>query len=137
MSLIPNGNKLWSLEELKDKYQGLKQTGGYGIYAIILKENNQIIGEAGLFDSFNNTKEVELGYIIDKAHWNKGYGTEVCNLLINQGFKNGFKTIIARMYAQNIASVKLSEKCGMSRFSTFYDKNSNQAYEYRLDSPFN
>ncbi|MBS2098492.1 GNAT family N-acetyltransferase [Carboxylicivirga linearis] len=136
MSLIPNGHKQWTLEKLKVKYKSLKQTEGYGIFAILLKGNNQVIGEAGWFDSFNNKNEVELGYIIDEAFWNMGYGTEICNLLIKQGFNHGFKTIIARMYAQNTASVKLSEKCGMNRFSTFYDKKGNQAYEYRLDSPF-
>lgn len=136
MRLIPNGHKQWTHEELKAKYQSLKQTEGYGIFAVVLKGNNQLIGEAGWFDSFNNKNEAELGYIIDEAFWNMGYGTEICNLLINQGFNHGFQTIIARMYAQNTASVKLSEKCGMSRFATFHDKKGNQAYEYRLDSPF-
>lgn len=116
MAFIPNSDFKWTKEDLKQKYDRINQdyTNGFGIFAIELKNENEIIGEAGLFNSFQNTKHLELGYIIDSRYWKKGYGTEVCKLLINYGFQElKLKKLSARMFKQNTASRKLSEKCGM------------------------
>ncbi|MCU4165928.1 GNAT family N-acetyltransferase [Carboxylicivirga caseinilyticus] len=136
MKYIPNAHKKWTLKELKAKYHKFETYHEYGIYAIIFKESGKIIGEAGLFDYNNNAHIVELGYIIDSEFWHIGLGTEVCQTLINHCFNEaGFTTIIARMYADNKASVKVSEKCGMLLTSTFTDSNGKQGLEYRSVKP--
>lgn len=116
MVFIPNSDFKWTKEDLKQKYDRINQdyTNGFGIFVIEVKNENEIIGEAGLFNSFQDAKHLELGYIIDSRYWKKGYGTEVCKLLIGYGFRKlQLKKISARMFKQNTASRKLSEKCGM------------------------
>ena len=117
MKFISNGKYEWSQEEIEEKFESQMKNynSGYGIFGIKLKPTLQLIGEAGLFDSFYDQEVLELGYIIDKSYWKKGYGTEVCNGLINYGFEGlSLKKVKARMYSSNKGSIKLSEKCGMS-----------------------
>lgn len=50
---------------------------GFGYFAVILKENGTLIGQAGLMRStINGNEAVELGYILDNEYWHNGYGTE-------------------------------------------------------------
>ncbi len=112
MKYISNGKYDWTLEELKGKYEKVNTDGypqGYGIFAVVA--DGEIIGEAGLFNSFGNKKILELGYILDNKYWNRGYGTEICSGLLDYGFNLlGVDKIIARMYPENIGSIRICEK---------------------------
>lgn len=112
MKYISNGKYDWTLEELKGKYEKVNTDGysqGYGIFAVVA--DGKIIGEAGLFNSFENKKILELGYIIDEKYWNKGYGTEICSGLLNYGFNVlGVEKVVARMYPENTGSIRICEK---------------------------
>ena len=116
LRFIPNSNLNWTSEKLNEKYSKIIQDykNGFGIFAVQLKDNGQIIGEAGLFNSFNELNHLELGYILDNKFWRKGYGSEICSSLIDYGFNTlNLDKITARMFKGNIASIRLSEKCGM------------------------
>jgi len=112
MKYISNGKYDWAIEELKGKYQKVNTDGypqGYGIFAVVAC--GEIIGEAGLFNSFGNKKILELGYILDNNYWNRGYGIEICSGLLDYGFNVlGADKIIARMYPENIGSIIICEK---------------------------
>nr|WP_319397795.1 GNAT family N-acetyltransferase [uncultured Carboxylicivirga sp.] len=132
MKFIPN-NHINTADELKKKYSTLRSDSGYGIFAIKMIASGEIIGEAGIFDSFNDNNIAELGFIIDEIYWSKGYGTEVCNYLINHCFEQyNFTRIVARMYAENTGSIKVCKKCGMQLKLTFSDAKGNQGIEYRI-----
>lgn len=125
MQYISGGKYDWTAIELEKKLNAHTQNYplGYGIFGIWLKEDRRLIGEAGLFNSYSNRQILELGYIIDSRYWNKGYGTEICNGLINYGFERlGLKKIKARMNSLNKASKKLSEKCGMTLVNSGKEK---------------
>ncbi|TKG94032.1 N-acetyltransferase [Puteibacter caeruleilacunae] len=116
MHHIPNSDKEWDHDLLWEKYtDNMKYyPQGYGIFTVIEKSSGEIIGEAGLFNSFDNPSILELGYIINKGYWNKGLGTELSRGLIDYAFnKLHVEKIITRMFATNIGSIKVSEKCGM------------------------
>lgn len=51
---------------------------GFGLWAVILKENGKLIGQAGLtMQPINDTDEVmEIGYLFNKEYWHKGYAVE-------------------------------------------------------------
>lgn len=113
MRYISSGKYDWTLEELKQKYEKINGEGylnGYGLFSVVVSDN-QIIGEAGLFNSFGNKDVLELGYILDKRYWNQGYGTEICEGLIDYSFNVlGVEKLVARMYPDNIGSIKICEK---------------------------
>ena len=55
---------------------------GFGLWAIILKENNEFIGQAGLTvqtidKKINGSNDlIEIGYLLNKNYWHKGFATE-------------------------------------------------------------
>ena len=50
---------------------------GYGYFALELKGEGKVIGQAGLMKtSFNGRSAVELGYILDDSYWHMGYASE-------------------------------------------------------------
>lgn len=50
---------------------------GFGLWAVVLRETNEMIGQCGLTMQGWRDKEVlEIGYLFQKAYWHKGYATE-------------------------------------------------------------
>lgn len=54
---------------------------GFGMWTIIEKDGNRIIGRAGL-DAREGYELPELGFVIEKAYQGKGYATEVCRAIL-------------------------------------------------------
>jgi len=47
---------------------------GFGLWAVILKETGEMIGQCGLtLQEFNSGEVLEIGYLFQKAYWHKGY----------------------------------------------------------------
>lgn len=50
---------------------------GFGLWAVVLKETNEMIGQCGLtMQSWKEREILEIGYLFQKAYWHKGYATE-------------------------------------------------------------
>lgn len=50
---------------------------GFGLWAVILKETEEMIGQCGLtMQDCNGRQVLEIGYHLQKAFWHKGYCTE-------------------------------------------------------------
>ena len=58
--------------------------------------------------------EIEVGYILRKSAWGKGFATEACSALINFGFENtNLSRIVASTDDENQNSQNVLRKCGM------------------------
>ncbi|HEV7892347.1 MAG TPA: GNAT family N-acetyltransferase [Pyrinomonadaceae bacterium] len=88
---------------------------GFGLWAAVLKENNQLIGRCGLlYQQIEDTQEVEVTYLIDRHYWGRGLATEAAREAVKLGFeKYKFPRIIAVINPENVASVRVAEKIGM------------------------
>ncbi|TDQ39819.1 GNAT family N-acetyltransferase [Aureibacillus halotolerans] len=50
---------------------------GFGLWAVVLKETNEMIGQCGLTMQGWREKEIlEIGFLFQKAYWHKGYASE-------------------------------------------------------------
>ena len=50
---------------------------GFGLWAAVLKENGKMIGKIGItMQKFGNLQVPEIGYLLNKNYWHKGYATE-------------------------------------------------------------
>ena len=50
---------------------------GFGLWAVVLKETNIMIGQCGLtLQTWKNKQVLEIGYLFQKSYWHKGYATE-------------------------------------------------------------
>ena len=89
--------------------------------AIILKENDQMIGD--LFVDVANEKVFVLGYTIDSIYWSQGYGSEIveafCMFMKEQYH---FQKVICYVYKDNQRSKHLLKKLDFQKFeeSFFY-----------------
>ena len=91
-------------------------TYGFGLWATVLKEQNRLIGRCGLlFQEIEGRKEPELAYLLDFNYWGKGLATEAARSIIKLGFEQyKFNRIIAVVNPQNMASICVAEKVGMT-----------------------
>ena len=81
---------------------------------VIKDQHSQIIGQAGIYLYPDKPRSYEVGYIIDHKYSAKGYGSKICQILLDKIFKElKADYAIARMYEQNLASEKVSLKNGM------------------------
>ena len=50
---------------------------GFGLWAVVLKENNEMIGQCGLtLQQWKEKELLEIGYLFQKAYWHRGYAAE-------------------------------------------------------------
>lgn len=50
---------------------------GFGLWAVVLKETGEMIGQCGLtLQTWQDKEILEIGYLFQKAYWHKGYATE-------------------------------------------------------------
>jgi len=83
-------------------------------FAITLRHNQQLIGSIGLKID-NDSQRAELGYLIGKEYWNKGYCTEAANAVLKYAFiKKGLNRIYAHHFSDNPASGAVMSKIGMT-----------------------
>lgn len=89
---------------------------GYAQYAVILKENKELIGFCGFFNQeIDGVIEMELGYRFSQKHWGKGYASEAAIACRDYAFSTlGAKKLISIIEPNNIASIKVAEKAGLS-----------------------
>ena len=87
---------------------------GYGRWLVIRKADQEILGWCGL-KYLPETQETDVGYRFFKKFWGKGYATEAAAACLKFGFENlGFETIVARAMHENLASIQVMKKIGMT-----------------------
>lgn len=62
-------------------------------------------------------RQIEMGYALLPAYYNCGYATESFTGAITYLLSHGFETVAAGAFAENTASLRVMEKCGMVRRS--------------------
>ena len=59
--------------------------------------------------------KIEMGYAFLPAYYNKGYCTEAFSGAIAYLLDHGFASVVAGAFSPNTASLRVMEKCGMTR----------------------
>ena len=101
------------------------QTYGFGLWACILKETGQMIGDCGVTMQFINKKiRPEIGYHFNINYHNKGYATEAAQAVKEYIFsKTTFKELYTYTTKENLPSRRVAEKNGMTFVEEYIDGN--------------
>ncbi|WP_249899364.1 GNAT family N-acetyltransferase [Paenibacillus sp. PK3_47] len=89
---------------------------GFGLWAVVLKETNEMIGQCGLTMQGWREKEIlEIGFLFQKAYWHKGYATEAAIACKEYAFSVlNANRVYSIIRDTNIASQKVAVRNGMN-----------------------
>ena len=92
------------------------QTWGFGPYAVVKKQSQELMGYCGLFyfPDVGGQPEVEIGYRLRRSAWGQGMATEAALAVRDYAFHSlGIQRLIALIDPANTASIRVAEKLGM------------------------
>ena len=79
-------------------------------YGIVLKDSDELIGAIDVVGYIDNNPVV--GYCLSRKHWNQGYMTEACKVMVDYLFAIGHKVVLIETDERNIGSNRVIEKVG-------------------------
>ena len=89
---------------------------GFGLLALILKENNKLLGFCGLIKQVvDGEPHIELGYRLAQNFWRQGIATEAAQAIRGYAFNQlGIPYLISIIHVDNTASKRVANKIGMN-----------------------
>lgn len=116
----------WSLDNYA-KY-------GFGLWAAVLKETGEFIGDCGLtMQNIDGEELPEIGYHIHKKYWRQGFAKEAAQAVRDWAFQNtAFDTLYSYMNHTNEASFRTAMANGMKRVKEFSGPNNTVFYAFAI-----
>ena len=110
------------------------ENDGFGLWAVILKESGELIGDCGLtLQNIHGHMLPEIGYHIRKDLQGKGYATEAAAACIDFAFGHfDFPAVYSCMKYANAASARVAVKNGMHFIEEYDDPVNIRTRVYRL-----
>ena len=83
-------------------------------WGIVLRRTGKLIGAIGLKNWALQHSRAEVGYVLSREYWGKGYVTEALNAVLAFGFSEmELHRIEAKAVPENRGSTRVMEKAGM------------------------
>ncbi len=94
---------------------------GFGLWAVILKENGELIGQCGLtIQDIPDRQVVEIGYLFRRKYWHRGYATEAAKACREYAFHVlNVEEVFSIIRDTNTASRNVAERNGMEQVGSF------------------
>ena len=88
---------------------------GFGLWAMELKETGSFVGDCGpAVREVEGQREVEIGWHLNRALWNRGFATEAATACRDHCFDAlGLNRVISLVRPENLPSRRVAEKIGM------------------------
>ena len=96
---------------------------GFGLWAVVLKESGEMIGDCGItMQSINGFIRPEIGYHISKKFQRRGFATEAAKMCRDWAFNNTpFGMLFSYMKKSNVASAAVARAVGMHKIDEYTD----------------
>jgi [ribosomal protein S5]-alanine N-acetyltransferase len=111
---------------------------GHGLWAMVLKTTDELIGDCGLtVQPVDSTDEIEIGYHVRRDYWGRGLATEAARACRDYGFAHlPVDHIISLIRPENLPSRRVAEKNGMTIWKQVIRKGiPHLVYSIRRKSP--
>ena len=94
---------------------------GFGLWAVILKSTDEMIGQAGLtMQPYKDTEVLEIGYLLKEIFWHHGYASEAANGCKKYAFEQlNRDKVYSIIKSDNYASMKVTKSMGMKKEDEF------------------
>lgn len=104
---------------------------GFGLWAVILRDTGELIGQCGLtMQNCNGDEVLEVGYLFSKAYWHNGYATEAAQACRDYAFDVlGANEVYSIIRDNNYASQNVAKRNGMRECGKFIK------HYYGIDMP--
>ncbi len=100
---------------------------GFGLWALYYKEENKIIGFAGLItQEIDGERKIELGYRLLPKYWHRGLALEATREICTYAFTVlKLKELISIIEPDNTRSIRLAERLGMKplKMTKFHERD--------------
>ena len=111
---------------------------GFGAFAIEEKATGHLIGDVGFTERKRDRGEElagvpEMGWALMASNFGKGYATEAVRAALQWGREHfGPSRVIALTTADNLASIRVAEKCGFAEFRRALSAGRPRVYFERM-----
>ena len=104
------------VEEWIERNRSRYQSHGYGLWAMVLKDSGELIGDCGCFlRDVDGRDDIEIGYHVRRDLWGNGYATEAALACMQYAFTRlGVDRVISLIRPENLQSVRVAEKNGLT-----------------------
>lgn len=102
-------------EDMIKRFISAYKEKGLPCFLLFDLESDEFIGRAGF--GITETGNTEVGYVLHKKFWGKGYASEAVRTLLKYAREHiDVDYIIAYADVGNIGSTRVMEKCGMNYY---------------------
>lgn len=90
-------------------------TDGHGLWLAAEKATGAPVGQVGLvLQTIEGQKRAEVGWLLDRPHWGKGYATEAASAVRDAAFTRwNYPEVISLVRPANTPSQRVAERIGM------------------------
>lgn len=115
------------LENQKRRYR----EHGFGLWAVILKGTDEMIGQCGLtYQQAQERQVLEVGYLFQKKYWHMGYATEAAAACKDYAFQSlNADEVFSIIRDNNLASARVAQRNGMKVVGSIVK------HYYQMDMP--
>ncbi|HEV2972415.1 MAG TPA: GNAT family N-acetyltransferase [Pirellulales bacterium] len=106
----------WVEKWLKGCLEDYYQKWGFGLWAVVYRPSNAVIGYCGLtlFEDVDGLREIEIGYRLARDCWGQGLATEAARAVRDHALGQlSLRRLIALIDAKNVRSIRVAEKIGL------------------------
>jgi len=102
-------------EAMLERLLAPERLGKPSQFAVILRENDRLIGYCGFFlQLVDEVEELEIGYRLDPEYWQRGIATEAARAVRDHAFRDlQVDRVISLIVPENSPSKRVAEKNGM------------------------
>lgn len=104
------------VQDWLDRQLARYEKWGFGLWAVILKETDELIGQCGLtMQPWKDGDVLEIGYLFNRGYWHNGYATEAAEACKKYAFAVlQADEVCSIIRDTNIASRKVALRNGMT-----------------------